>query len=206
MSVGGGGASLARTPSPVLVVPSVLPDAKEGEGGDGVDSHNVGSTPHPRGVPMVRSVSVLSEEASSSSSHPSSDGDETMSNSDDESSSSSGIRSSRSYTLRRVSFNENVRVLPIPPLTHYTPAQKSSMYATRLELRSNKLRNRKEYEYDGCNWRNVTEERCMVVCPRTGEFMLPAHVLGVQEEQQWQFAEQYAGGVFDNIRSALGAL
>ena len=46
----------------------------------------------------------------------------------------------------------------------------------------------------------------MVVCPRTGEFMHPAHVLGVQEEQQRQFAEQYAGGVFDNIRSALGAL
>lgn len=75
-----------------------------------------------------------------------------------------------------VSFNEQVRVLPIPPLQDYTPEQRYKMYANRYELRENKLRNKREYEFDKYDWRNVTEEHAMSVCPVSGELLHPVHL------------------------------
>jgi len=79
---------------------------------------------------------------------------------------------------RGVSFNEQVRVLPIPPITAYTPEQRYKMYANRFELRENKTRNKKEYEFDNYDWRNATEENSMAVCPLSGELLHPAHLPG----------------------------
>ena len=76
-----------------------------------------------------------------------------------------------------MTFNEQVRVLPIPPLGDYTPEQRYRMYANRFELRANKARNKIEYEYDNHDWRNATEERGMAVCPTSGELLHPAHLL-----------------------------
>lgn len=75
-----------------------------------------------------------------------------------------------------VTFNEQVRVLPIPPLQDYTPEQRYKMYANRYELRENKLRNKREYEFDKYDWRNVTEEHAMSVCPVSGELLHPVHL------------------------------
>ena len=75
-----------------------------------------------------------------------------------------------------VSFNEQVRVLPIPPIASYTPEQRYKMYANRFELRENKTRNKKEYEFDNYDWRNATEEHCMAICPLSGELLHPAHL------------------------------
>ena len=51
------------------------------------------------------------------------------------------------------------------------------MYANRFELRENKSRNKKEYEFDNYDWRNATEENSMAVCP-SGELLHPAHLPG----------------------------
>lgn len=77
---------------------------------------------------------------------------------------------------RGVTFNEQVRVLPIPPLEDYTPDQRYRMYANRFELRENKVRNKREYEFDKYDWRNATEEHSMAFCPVSGELLHPAHL------------------------------
>ena len=75
-----------------------------------------------------------------------------------------------------VTFNETVRVMPIPPLTAYTAEQRFKMYANRFELKENKARNKKEFQFDGYNWRNATEECHMAICPLTGEILHPVHL------------------------------
>ena len=34
----------------------------------------------------------------------------------------------------------------------------------------------KEYEFDGYDWRNATEEGSMAICPVSGELLHPAHL------------------------------
>lgn len=104
---------------------------------------------------------------SNSGSLSSSDTDDTMS-------SSSG--SSDDKVTKGVTFNETVRVMPIPPLTAYTAEQRFRMYANRFELRENKIRNKKEFQFDGYDWRNATEECHMAICPMSGEILHPAHL------------------------------
>lgn len=101
--------------------------------------------------------------------------DETMSDVDDETEVGSAGGDSRASS-KGVSFNEQVRVLPIPPISSYSLDQRYRMYANRFELRENKVRNKKEYEFDGYNWRNATEEHSMAICPVSGELLHPAHL------------------------------
>ncbi|KAL9180960.1 hypothetical protein ACHAXT_009765 [Thalassiosira profunda] len=99
---------------------------------------------------------------------------EAMSESDDDASDEGSMEDAP--PAKGVTFNEQVRVLPIPPLAAYTHDQRYRMYANRFELRENKLRNKKEYEFDGFDWRNVTEEAQMAICPLSGELLHPAHL------------------------------
>jgi hypothetical protein len=87
-----------------------------------------------------------------------------------------GVQVPNPILRKGVTFNEQVRVLPIPPLQDYTPEQRYKMYANRYELRENKLRNKREYEYDKYDWRNATEEHAMTVCSGTGELIHPVHL------------------------------
>ena len=75
-----------------------------------------------------------------------------------------------------VSFNEQVRVLPIPARTSYTLEQRRQMYTDRVELRDLKVRGKKEFGFDNWDWRNATEEQHMAICPVSGEFLHPAHL------------------------------
>jgi hypothetical protein len=100
-----------------------------------------------------------------------SDGDEVMSSDDDTEGSPAD-----QPVAKGVSFNEQVRVLPIPPITAYTLEQRYRMYANRFELRENKVRAKKEYEFDSYDWRNATEEHSMAICPMSGELLHPAHL------------------------------
>ncbi len=75
-----------------------------------------------------------------------------------------------------VTFNEKVRVLPIPPISSYSLEQRFNMYANRYELRQIKIRNKKEYAFDGYDWRNATEEGNMAICSLSGELLHPAHL------------------------------
>jgi hypothetical protein len=98
--------------------------------------------------------------------------DETMSSEDD----TSEVGEADQPIVKGVSFNEQVRVLPIPPISAYTLEQRRRMYANRFELRENKVRGKKEYEFDNWDWRNATEEHSMAVCPLSGELFHPAHL------------------------------
>lgn len=94
---------------------------------------------------------------------------------DTDDSMTSSSMGSRSKPKKTLSFNENVRVVPIPHISEYSYIQKRNMYSNCQEVRDNKIRNKKEFRYDGCDWRNATEEREMPVCALTGELVHPAH-------------------------------
>ena len=80
-----------------------------------------------------------------------------------------------SMKKKGVSFNESVVAHSIPHASTYTPAQRRRMYTSSLDVRQNKIRNKKEYRYDGYDWRNCTEEWEMSVCMVTGELVHPVH-------------------------------
>lgn len=141
------------------------------------DSHSIFSFSRMNYMNPIRSWStsgkVIEDDSmpamvrSNSGSLSSSDTDDTM---------SSGSGSSDDKVTKGVTFNETVRVMPIPPLTAYTAEQRFRMYANRFELRENKIRNKKEFQFDGYDWRNATEECHMAICPMSGEILHPAHL------------------------------
>lgn len=92
----------------------------------------------------------------------------------DESSVSSASVSSKKRA-RGISFAPVVKVQPIPHSSDLSPTQRRRMYSTSVEVRANKVRNKKEWRYDGSDWRNVTEEWEMGVDMVTGELVHPAH-------------------------------
>lgn len=94
---------------------------------------------------------------------------------DQSTSTSSSSRSSSSTKRRGVSFSSAVSIQPIPHSSSLSPTQRRKMYSTSYEVRLNKIRNKKEYRYDGYDWRNVTEEWEMGVDMVTGELIHPVH-------------------------------
>lgn len=102
--------------------------------------------------------------------------DDLDSSSDDSSVSSTASSSTKSTSKRRgVSFNSSVSVQPVPHSMTLAPHQRRRMYTNSYEVRQNKIRNKREYRYDGYDWRNVTEEWEMGVDMVTGELIHPAH-------------------------------
>merc|ERR1712157_593140 len=96
--------------------------------------------------------------------------------SDDESMPSNSSQDSVYKPKRKgVSFGEDVMVQPVPHSSALTYQQRRKMYASSSEVRQNKQRNKKEYRYEGCDWRNATEEWEMSVDMITGELVHPAH-------------------------------
>ena len=99
------------------------------------------------------------------------------STSDDDSlpNSSSHGPSSGKPKERGVSFNTDVKVQPVPHSSTLSATQRRKMYSSSMEVRQNKQRNKKEYRFDGCDWRNATEEWQMAVDMVTGELVHPVH-------------------------------
>jgi hypothetical protein len=87
------------------------------------------------------------------------------------------LSSSAAVKPKGVSFVESVRVRPIPHSSILSLSQRRRMYSSSMEVRQNKSRNKREYIYDGCDWRNATEEWEMGVDMVTGELVHPAHDL-----------------------------
>lgn len=127
------------------------------------------SPPHFNNIGLIRSVSVAPDADDTS------DGEDTMTTEETDDDRSSSSSSSSMEKVKGVTFNESVRVVPIPPLSHYTLEQRRNMYANRFEVRENKLRNKKEYAFDNYDWKNCTEECSMVICPMSGNLLHPAH-------------------------------
>jgi hypothetical protein len=103
--------------------------------------------------------------------------DEYSSSDDDDSASGESIPCNDSNKRPRggLSFSPTVKIQPIPHSSTLCPLQRRKMYSTSMEVRQNKIRNKKEYRYDGYDWRNVTEEWEMGVDMVTGELVHPAH-------------------------------
>ena len=97
------------------------------------------------------------------------------------SSSCNSTRSSRRSNV--VSFVECVTVHHIPHSSSLSSSQRRRMYSTSDEVRINKSRNKREYRYDGYDWRNVTEEWAMGVDVITGELIHPVHE--VDDHHRW---------------------
>ena len=115
---------------------------------------------------LVRDDSSLEDDSSESES----DDDSSLS-----SSSAPTTKTPATPTKRGITFNTTITIQPIPHSTILTPLQRRKMYSTSWEVRQNKIRNKKEYRYDGYDWRNVTEEWEMGVDMVTGELVHPAH-------------------------------
>lgn len=118
----------------------------------------------PPGLVRTDSVSDCTEEDDNSTTTSTSS---TISDSDNDSLDSPKKKS--------VGFNSTVKIQPIPHSSSYSPIQRRKMYSSSLEVRKNKIRNKKEYRFDGYDWRNVTEEWEMSVDMVTGELVHPVH-------------------------------
>jgi hypothetical protein len=175
-------ATIANSTTPVvssLLLPMAMDMNTSIDVDDSEDDDGNNDECCPPGMVRTTSGSLSSEETAD-------DDDETMSNASTNSSDSDAASKAEEDEehqppvlpppQRGVTFNEQVRVLPIPPIEHYTPEQRYKMYANRVELRQNKLRNKREYEFDNYDWRNATEEHSMAICPVSGELLHPAHL------------------------------
>merc|ERR1719253_2515253 len=109
------------------------------------------------------------------SSNGSLDSSDDSSSSDDDSAASVTATPNKPKRSRGVNFAESVKVQAIPHSSTLSPFQRRKMYSTCWEVRQNKIRNKKEYRYDGYDWRNSTEEWEMGVDMVTGELIHPAH-------------------------------
>ena len=105
--------------------------------------------------------------------------DDSSSDADSETGDDLSLSSSSAVKPKGVSFAESVRVRPIPHSSILSLSQRRRMYSSSLEVRQNKSRNKREYRYDGCDWRNATEEWEMSVDMVTGELVHPAHEHGM---------------------------
>lgn len=177
--------SSSTYPPPIVIaataMKSTVDDVYDKEEEEDVDDEESDDDTHPPGM-------ISSGENSDQSSHTSSEDDDDMGGvllteeEEDDLATATLLANNvaggvPNPILRKgVTFNEQVRVLPIPPLQDYTPEQRYKMYANRYELRENKLRNKREYEFDKYDWRNVTEEHAMSVCPVRGELLHPVHL------------------------------
>jgi len=102
--------------------------------------------------------------------------DDAMNGCDDAETEAEAVEDGPESSSKGVTFNEKVRILPIPPISSYSLEQRFKLYANRYELRQIKIRNKKEYAFDGYDWRNATEEGNMAICPLSGELLHPAHL------------------------------
>lgn len=74
-----------------------------------------------------------------------------------------------------ITFDDSVRVLPIPHHEAYSDRLRSRMWSDRYELMSNVRRNTIEFAAEGWDWRNVFEDEMLHLCPETGELVHPVH-------------------------------
>ncbi|GKY96797.1 hypothetical protein MPSEU_000638900 [Mayamaea pseudoterrestris] len=103
---------------------------------------------------------------------------------------------------RRIVFNEEVEVVPIPTRHEYSDRIKSLIWSNRHELQENAERNALEYASEGWTWKGVTEDEGMYICSVSGELVHPIHL---QEHLQMQAAAaaDAAGGEQDDPPSPV---
>lgn len=84
---------------------------------------------------------------------------------------------------RRIAFQEDVEVIPIPTRYEYSDRIKSRIWSNRHELQENAERNALEFAAEGWNWRTVTEDDGMFICSVSGELVHPIHLQHLMQEE-----------------------
>jgi len=76
---------------------------------------------------------------------------------------------------KRISFDNNVTVMPIPQRSEYSNRIASRIWSRRDELIENMERNSIEFASEGWDWRSAMEDENMLVNIQTGELIHPVH-------------------------------
>ena len=90
---------------------------------------------------------------------------------------------------RKVSFDSTVKAATIPSRRSYSDRIKSRIWSSTEEIYANGIRNEREFEYDGKNWRTVKEESDFLRCASANELLLvhPVHFSGrLSSLSRWQ--------------------
>jgi hypothetical protein len=90
---------------------------------------------------------------------------------------------------RKVSFDSTVKAVTIPSRRSYSTRIKSRIWSSAEEIYVNGIRNEREFEHDGKNWRTAKEESDFFRCASANELFLlhPVHFSGCTSSQSpWQ--------------------
>lgn len=83
---------------------------------------------------------------------------------------------------RRLTFNEEVSVCPIPKRDEYSKRIREWLWASPEEMMLNAHRNSVEFAAEGWDWRTVMEDENMYRCVETNELIHPIHIEQQLEE------------------------
>lgn len=86
--------------------------------------------------------------------------------------------SGSSPTSSVVTFHDDVIVYPTFQAKEYPIDIRISIWTPSKEIIRNRLRNCKEFQYDGWNWREASEEEDMYFDRKRGELVHPVHASG----------------------------
>jgi len=84
--------------------------------------------------------------------------------------------SSNSAAERRLKFNEEVSVMPIPMRTDYSHRVRERLWNDADAILLNAQRNAMEFASEGWDWRTVTEDEYMYRDASSGELIHPVHM------------------------------
>jgi hypothetical protein len=90
--------------------------------------------------------------------------------------------SSEGSRPRRLTFNEEVSVCPIPKRDEYSKRIREWLWASPEEMMLNAHRNSVEFAAEGWDWRTVMEDENMYRCVETNELIHPIHIEQQLEE------------------------
>lgn len=90
----------------------------------------------------------------------------------------------RRSTIRRIRFDDNVSVVPIPSRHKYSNRIKQAYWRDGKEIQECAERNRYEYASEGWKWESVFEEDEMYVDRSTGELVHPCWIEGYNNNNE----------------------
>lgn len=77
---------------------------------------------------------------------------------------------------KKLKFNEEVKVCPIPKREEYSKRIKDQLWASPTEMAQMAHRNSIEFAAEGCDWRNCLEDENMYRDVSTNELIHPVHI------------------------------
>jgi hypothetical protein len=89
--------------------------------------------------------------------------------------------SSSVSTKKRLTFDEEVEVMPIPMRDEYSDRIRDRLWTSSTEIQQNAHRNVVEFEAEGWDWQSVVEDEGMYRCSITNERIHPIHLQGQHE-------------------------